>query len=693
MKGVFRELKRRNVFKVGIAYAVTTWVLLQLTDVVSEILVLPEWAPKLILLLLVIGFVPALIFAWAFEMTPEGLKLEKDVKRQKSVTKGTGRKLDFVIIILLGLSLAYFIWESRFEQKTAEYEEALANQPAEVTAEPGPAPIIREISPEYAEINENSIAVLPFANRSDDKSDMYFTDGIHDDLLTHLSRIDAFKVISRTSVMEFRDTTKNIKDIARELSVANVMEGSVQRAGDRVRINVQLIDAETDEHLWAEIYDRELTTNNLFEIQSEIAKNIADALRATLTDTEMSSLAKAPTENLEAYDLYLQARQFALGETQIGYQTALELFKAAIDLDPEFALAWIGLGKAHITNYWVYGGDPNDSKLAREAIDKAKELDPTVPELFMAEGFYWYWGHLDYERALYNLERAIELMPRNEEAHMWHGWASRRNGQWDQALKSFEKALEINPRVHFNWVEYHQTLVYLGRYEDANRALDRIRELDINHFWTKSSQALHAMQVGDTALAVRVTTGAQHSDEAGFFSLFLEARILARRFEEALEEARAANKEFEVQRQFIALNEMWEAHILTYMGQHEAALETARAAMFRLNSFREQLGEDYRILQAEMRISPMLGESKSQILSRVNNARAAAPLDHVEYFQFEFDRSKALALGDLATEATEILDALLDGPNQSSVAYIDADPAFDGIRENPEFIAMMERHR
>jgi TolB-like protein len=274
---LFSELKRRNVFKVGIVYAVTAWILLQVTEVVSEILELPAWAPKLILLILVIGFVPALILAWAFELTPEGVKLEKDVAPGQSVTKRTGRKLDFAIIVLLGLSLGYFIWESRFEQKTAQYEQAVT-EAAVTEAEPEPAaPAEPE---ETREAAENSIAVLPFANRSADDTDIYFTDGIHDDLLTHLSRIDAFRVISRTSVMEYRDTAKNIKDIARELNVANVMEGAVQRAGDRVRINVQLIDADTDEHLWAENFDRELT--DIFAIQTAIAQEIVAALEAEL---------------------------------------------------------------------------------------------------------------------------------------------------------------------------------------------------------------------------------------------------------------------------------------------------------------------------------------------------------------------------------------------------------------------------
>ena len=427
---LLKELKRRNVFKVAIAYAVTTWILLQLTDVLTQILGLPDWAPKLILLMLLVGFVPALILAWAFEMTPQGIKLERDVKRKESITPKTGRKLDYVIIVSLGLSLGYFIWESRFEQKTAEIELAKEAAPVE-------EPLVEIVEPEIdlreLDIDENSIAVLPFANRSADAEDIYFTDGIHDDLLTQLSKIDAFSVISRTSVMEYRDTTKNLRQIAQELSVANVMEGSVQRAGDRVRINVQLIDAFTDEHLWAEIYDRELTTNNLFDIQSEIAKAIAGALKATLTDSEIADVADVPTENVAAYDLYLQARRFTQMETMRGYETAIDMFKESLTLDPGFKLAWIGLARAHMTNYWLYGGDPHNRDLAHKAIERARSIDAEFAELFMAEGFYWYWGFYDYERALYKLDKAIEMMPGNDEAYMWRGWVSRRAGLWEQA--------------------------------------------------------------------------------------------------------------------------------------------------------------------------------------------------------------------------------------------------------------------
>ena len=687
----FKELKRRNVFKVGIAYAVTTWILLQLTDVVSDIMMLPEWAPKLILLMLVVGFVPALILAWAFELTPEGIKLERDVVRKESVTPRTGRKLDYIIIVSLGLSLGYFIWESRFEQKTAEYESA-------VTAAENTEPVT-EVIP-YSEIqldkniDKNSIAVLPFANRSSDAEDIYFTDGIHDDLLTQLSKIDAFSVISRTSVMEYRDTTKNLRQIAQELSVANVMEGSVQRAGDRVRINVQLIDAYTDEHLWADIYDRELTTGNLFDIQSEIAQAIAQALKATLTDSELASVADVPTDNVEAYDLYLQARRFSQNETMNGKQTAIELLKESLLLDPGFKFAWISLARMHMDNYWVYGGDPANLELGLEAIERARSIDAQFAGLYLAEGVYWYWGHLDYERALYNLGKAIEMLPGNDEAYMWRGFVSRRAGLWEQAAQSMQKALKLNPRAHFNWYEYAATVLYMHRFEEANRAAMQARTLAPDSFWGKVGLAQIALQKnGDTQTAVQMTIGAQHSDDFDFFDLFMDARIAAHRFEEALEAARGLSDGLEVQRGSITLKEDWAAQILHFMGREDEARQAANAAQFRLQGLRTELGEDFRIDLAEARLSAIQGGTSEEVRALVQKSMSSQPTDDLKAFQVKLEYARIFGIAGMAVEAIEILESIWQPPSGTSVFTVDLDPAFDGIRRDPGFVAMMERQR
>ncbi len=690
----FRELKRRNVFKVGIAYAVTTWVLLQLTDTISEILALPEWAPKLILVMLLVGFVPALILAWAFELTPEGIKLEKDVPRQSSITPRTGRKLDYLIIISLGLSLGYFIWESRFEQKTAEYESAIAAQPAEVEPvaepEPEPEPVVE---PDLV-VDANSIAVLPFANRSADMNDIYFTDGIHDDLLTQLSKIDAFSVISRTSVMEYRGTTKNLRQIARELSVANIMEGSVQRAGERVRINVQLIDAKTDEHLWAEIYDRELTTSNLFDIQSEIAQSIATALKATLTDSELADVANVPTDNVAAYDLYLQSKRFLQNETHQGYQTSIELLTEAIKLDPNFKHAWTGLALAHMTNYWLYGGDIKDRDLALEAIERAREIDNNFAELLVVDGIYWYWGFLDYERALYKLDKAIEMMPGNGQAYMWRGWVSRRAGLWDKALESMQMSLRLNPRVHFNWHEFATTLQYLHDYGEARKAAQQSLTIDPDSFWGKSTLAnILIQEKGDIETAYPLTIGLQYSYDYDFFDTYFDTRLMSRRFEEALVVARGFSADQEIQRNDIILKESLSAQVLHFMGRRDEAKQSADAALFRLNRLKLELGQDYRTDIAEAMILALKGGAPQDIKALIQRSDKTSPQDEVSSFERAFKYARIYGIAGMVNESIEMLEPIFSPPSNTSVFNVTLDPAFDGVRSHADFQQMMERHK
>jgi TolB-like protein len=302
----FQELKRRNVFRVGIAYAVAAWVLLQLTDVVGEILELPEWGGKLILLAIVVGFIPALILAWAFELTPEGVKRESEVDRSQSIAPKTGKKLNTVIVVLMAIAIAYLLFD-KFYLATLEPEspaEAVVN-PVEVTETQSPQVLTQAAKAKHS---RQSIAVLPFTTRSTNEEDRFFSDGMHDDLLTQLAKISSLKVISRTSVMEYRETTKNVRQIGDELGVAAILEGAVQRAGQQVRINMQLIDTQTDEHLWAETYDRALSVDNLFAIQSEIAQAITDALQATLSPAERNQLERKLTNNLEALEAYRRAR-------------------------------------------------------------------------------------------------------------------------------------------------------------------------------------------------------------------------------------------------------------------------------------------------------------------------------------------------------------------------------------------------
>ena len=340
------ELKRRNVFRVGAAYAIIAWVLVEVAHTAFPTLQLPDWTITLVTVLLVMGFPIALVIAWAFELTPDGIKRESAVDPAESITHHTGRKLDFIIIGVLAVAVVYLVVDKFVVEAEPKSAEVAAEQiPAAETA-----------------TREQSIAVLPFANRSVEAADAFFVDGIHDDILTHISKIRSLKVISRTSMMEYRDTTKNLKTIGRELGVTTVLEGGVQRAGDHVRINVQLIDAETDDHLWADIYDRKLTTANIFAIQTEIAKVIAAALQATLSPEEQDRLETLPTESLAAYEAYIRAKQYLAQEQLAAMAEAIVYFQQAIGLDPSFALAYVGWQKATSCNSSMANGKMRRSR-------------------------------------------------------------------------------------------------------------------------------------------------------------------------------------------------------------------------------------------------------------------------------------------------------------------------------------------
>jgi len=684
----FAELKRRNVFRVGIAYVVGGWLLLQLTDVLSELLDLPDVVGRAIVLVVTIGLPVALFFAWAFEMTPEGVKREKDVDRSQSITPQTGKKLNSTIMVLLVLTVAYLLYDKFVGDIVTDTAVTIEAPPVAIQDVSSAALTATEASEP-----DKSIAVLPFTNRSPNADDAYFTDGVHDDLLTQLAKIDAFSVISRTSVMEYRDTAKNLKQIGEELGVGNIMEGAVQRSGNRVRINVQLIDAVSDEHLWAEVYDRELTTENLFDIQSEIAKSIATALKATLTDSEIANVSDVPTDNVAAYELYLQGKRFALGETEIGFGTAVELYKEALKLDPDFKLVWIGLAQAYINNYWTYGADPADRDKSREAIDRAKAIDPDFPELYMAEGFYHYWGLLDYDSALLNLDKAIALMPSNAEAHMWRGWASRRAGLWDQAIESMQKAVRLNPRVVFNLLETGQTYAYLGRYEEALALTEKAYALEPDNYWTKTYLAHMVLIVnGDTDRAATLVVGAQHTKDQGFMYSYWQVQMLTGQLDSALEVAQGWSHDWEIDVKSIILRENLLARTMKALGRDADAVEYAREALSRLAMKKQQGLDDHRVSAAELEAFGIMGDQQ-RVSELVDIVLTSKPADAVEDFNFKYMFAQSYASAGMPDKSIATLETLLSGISGISVPYLELDPAFNSIRNTPEFITLLEQHR
>lgn len=469
MQSFIRELQRRNVVRVGGVYVVVGWVIVQIATTLEESMGLPVWFDGVVVALLLLGLPVALVLAWAFELTPEGVVRTEEVPEGESVTAATGRKLDYVILAGIAVLVAVTVLRGSGDAG-APVEPGSTATPGHVKQQmPEPAMSASPAPP------PKSIAVLPFENRSPRSEDAFFADGVHDDLLTHLSKIADMHVISRTSVMSYAGSDRRIPEIGRELNVATVMEGAVQRAGNRVRINVQLIDADTDAHIWAEIYDRELTTDNIFDIQTEITRAIAAALDAALTTDDERELQNRPTQNLAAYDAYLNGRlqsirYFAGDEIMLG---AVASFDRAIELDPGFGEAYAGKAYAQIALYWYTAAGGDWLAAAAESLQRAQELAPDSVETLVARGYYHYWGHLDYEPADAAFDLALEKSPNHLLAIAGKSFVARRDGRFSEALTLMEMGRRIDPLnvdMHSSIVE---TLSGLGRFEEAIAALER----------------------------------------------------------------------------------------------------------------------------------------------------------------------------------------------------------------------------
>lgn len=495
------ELKRRNVFRVGIAYAVAAWVLLQLLDVVGDIIEMPDWVGKFILLAVVVGIVPVLIFAWAFELTPEGIKREKDVDRTQSITHQTASKLNTVTLVLMAVAIGYLLFD-KFYLSGGAAGPAPTETPVELT-EVAAQPVTAS-TPAPRPVSRQSIAVLPFENRSRRDEDEFFVQGVHDDLLTNLARIGSLKVISRTSVGQYAGTTKSIPEIASELNVATVMEGAVQRSGEKVRINVQLIDAQTDEHLWAEIFDRDLTTDNLFAIQSEISEEIARALKAKLSPEEERRINERPTENLAAYNAYLRGRQLMARRNSADIDQAAEEFRRATELDPQFALAWTSLSEAATlqVNYSTLPL-PESLRIRQDAIARALAIDNQLGEAHLGQaGTFSYYQQFDEADASYR--KAIELSPGYYLAYMWYsGFLSGFPERRTEALTMVDKAIELDPLSSIARLERVGILMSMGRYAEAESGIQEVLELDPEFPSAYRSMSFLMNQTGRIDEAVR----------------------------------------------------------------------------------------------------------------------------------------------------------------------------------------------
>src|SRR3954467_6354207 len=436
MSGFFEELRRRKVYQVAAAYIIAAGFIIQIASAVFPAWELPTWTLRSLVTLLLIGFPTALILAWAFDVTPQG------IRATKATAADTHLRRNMVILIATGVI---------------------------VSAAAGFFLLPRASAGKI----DKSIAVLPFQNLSDEKENAYFADGIQDDILTNLSKIGDLKVISRMSVMSYRgEGVRNAREIGKALGVATLLEGSVRRVGNRVRVNVQLINANNDEHIWAEDYDRDLT--DVFAIQTDLAQKIASALQAKLSPNEKARLDQRPTQNPDAYLLFVQAHDYA-NRAEMFHDTSLKaepLFEQAIKLDPNFAAALAGLS---MVESWVYHNSdpiPSRRKKARLNAEEALRLQPDLPEGHLALGFSYYYGDRDYERALAEFDNARRGLPNESQAFLAIGAIQRRQGKWAESNANFEKAAALDPKNANVLMNLCISYIAQRNFESADKFLD-----------------------------------------------------------------------------------------------------------------------------------------------------------------------------------------------------------------------------
>ena len=460
----FTELKRRQVFRVGIAYAVVAWVLLQVVDLVLDNITAPEWIMKVFMLAVAVGFPVAVIIAWAFEMTPEGLKRESEVDRSQSITPQTGHKLDRIIIMFLAAAVVVLLAERLYVG-----DESLPAVSTAANSETSSAGVFAQPVGPVSRVQGKSIAVLPFVNMSADKDNEYFSDGISEEILNVLARIPDLKVAARTSAFAFKGTNINIAEIARTLNVDVVLEGSVRKSGNQVRVTAQLIKAADGYHLWSETYDRELT--NIFAIQDEIAKSIANELKVTLDiDTGVAGNMTGTTSTA-AYDAYLRGMNQWHLRTGESLRNSIDLFNQAITIDPKFARAYAGLALTYaILDAYTDVPWSETRQKTRLAADQALAIDPGLAEaataLMMTAG--------DVNESLVFGRRAIELGPSFATAHQWYAGAIGNTGDLEGALEEYLVAYELDPRSRIVGANLAGNYIAMGNFSDAESVLQQV---------------------------------------------------------------------------------------------------------------------------------------------------------------------------------------------------------------------------
>src|SRR5437867_9517370 len=505
MTGFFEEVKRRKVYRVAAAYVIAAGGVIQLASASFPAWELPNWALRFVIVLLLTGFPIALILAWAFDVTAQG------IKTTPTALPRTHRRRNVIMLVATGMIISAAAGFFLLPRASA-----------------------RKI--------DKSIAVLPFENLSDDKENAFFADGIQDDILTNLSKIGDLKVISRTSVMGYRGKAPNIREIGKTLGVSTILEGSVRRIGNRVRVNVQLINAENDQHIWAEDYDRDLT--DVFAIQTDLAKKITGELQAKLSPAEKALMERKPTENGEAYLAFVQAKNLGCAVEDFDkLKQSEQLYERAVQLDPNFALA---LARSSLLQSWIvhtFDRTSDRREQARTLAERALRLQPDLPEAHLAVGFSYYYGDNNYDAALRECEIAQRGLPNESDAYLAIGAIQRRQGKWAESTANLEKAVSLNPKEI--WPLQNLTFNYamLRNYDMANKTIDRALVLDPNALEPLEVKSKLAIaEKGDFSVAEKAFEAVKsvpmsNEQKAKIASERADVFLLERKYREGLQEA------------------------------------------------------------------------------------------------------------------------------------------------------------
>ncbi|MFN2622603.1 MAG: tetratricopeptide repeat protein [Chthoniobacterales bacterium] len=670
LKKFFAELQRRHVYRVAVAYGVVSWLLIQIATQLFPVFEIPNWGARLVIVGLVLGFPVALVLAWAYEITPKGIRPAEEVDSGMQTSGRTGRTLDFVIIAVLLVVIAVMAFRH-----------------------------FRSAEPATPKIPEKSIAVLPFENRSEEKANAYFTESIQDEILTRLSKIADLKVISRTSTQLYKSEPESVSAIAAELGVAHILEGSVQKNGNSVRVNVRLIKAANDSNLWADTFDRNLT--DIFSVESEVAKAIADQLRVKLSGREETVIAAKPTENPEAYDAYLRGLAYTLKSTPTSENAlgAQKYFRQAVSVDPKFAVAWALLSIVDARNYLTQSLQPTAAlrEEARYAAETALALQPNLGEALLAKGFYHYACLKDYDTAVRYFEEARQFLPNSSRIPESIAYVDRRRGQWERSEFHLIEAERLDPRNVSLLTGYATNYVCLRRFPEALRKLDQVLTIVPGDVDTLAAKAKIAQAQGDLARASALLAPLRPTaDDSGALEIQVYEAILERRPDPMISRLREilAGPPDPTLGFVIGELRFWLGWAQEISGDQAAAQASWRQARSELEAFLVEQPDNYSLL-GDLALTNMELGDKATALSLAERAIAANPIE------------KDAVRGPVPIEIRARIAARMGGPDRAiadlqkliSIPYDGAmavgppltpallrlDPMFDPLRNDPRF--------